>query len=269
MEVSRIWIHVTLGLRPFDAKLDEPERSGITNDRAADLLADLASQGIKHGLGALPTTSREHVRTVVVEGKDRSARTCEHGASRDDELDGRLSFGEIAREQERGHAPDDASGGRGSQVAEATEVLQRTRSRMIRRITAPSALPFMRLITGPIRPSSARAFPFLYAATALGFAERISSTAAAIALSSLVCARPSVFTIASGSPPLFHISANTCFAAVALTLPAATSRTSTPSCSGATRAPFALPPSRFSAAVSSPMTQFATAFALVGSTPTP
>ena len=71
--------------------------------------------------------------------------------------------------------------------------------------------------------------------------------------------------IAWGSPPSFHISAKISFAADPLTFPLPMSRTSTASCSDPTREAPIWTAARFSAAVRSPITQFAISLGWPGS----
>ena len=76
------------------AKLEEPERSGLADDRAADLFPYLAGQGVEDALRTLSTTARQDVRAVLVEYEDRPAGSCEDGARRHDELEGWLLIGQ-------------------------------------------------------------------------------------------------------------------------------------------------------------------------------
>ena len=102
--------------RPLVAKLDEPEKSRATNDRAAHLLPDLTRQGVEDGLRSLPASPRQDVRAVLVEREDRPTRPCEDRARRDDELERWFLIGEVAREEERSHSPDDVPGGDRGQI---------------------------------------------------------------------------------------------------------------------------------------------------------
>jgi hypothetical protein len=99
VEAPRIGIHKRIRLWAIVAKLDEPERSRFTGDRAADFLTDLTSQGVENRLGSLSVSPRQDVRTVLVEQENRTAGAAEDRARRDDELEGRLLLGQVARQE--------------------------------------------------------------------------------------------------------------------------------------------------------------------------
>ena len=66
---------------------------------------------VKVNVVASPTTAaRQDVRAVLVEYEDRPAGSCEDGAGRDDELEGRLLIGQKTREPERCDSPDHGPG---------------------------------------------------------------------------------------------------------------------------------------------------------------
>src|SRR5437667_10417330 len=108
--VARIRVRMPLRSRSVVAKLKEPEGLRLADDRAADLLADLAGEGLEHGLRLLPPTPGQYVRAVVVEHEDFAVRRGEDRADRDDELERRVSVGKKARENERGYSPNDVPG---------------------------------------------------------------------------------------------------------------------------------------------------------------
>ena len=110
MEVARIRVEVALRLRPLVAKLEEPEWSGLADDRAADLLAYLANQGVEDGLRSLSTTARQNVRAVLVEYEDRPTWPGQDSAGRHNELERRLLIGQKTREPERSDSPDHGTG---------------------------------------------------------------------------------------------------------------------------------------------------------------
>src|SRR5439155_24803058 len=107
--------------RPVVAKLEEPEGLRLTDDRAADLLADLPGQGVEHGLGLLPPTARQHVQALILEHEDHAVRCREDRANRDDQLKGRLLIGEETRENERGYSPNDVPGRYRKQVPDPAQ----------------------------------------------------------------------------------------------------------------------------------------------------
>ena len=76
--------------RAIVPELDEPERSRVANDRAADLFAYLANQGVKDRLGTLPAPAGQHMGSVLIENEDRAARSGEDRARGDDEPERRL-----------------------------------------------------------------------------------------------------------------------------------------------------------------------------------
>jgi hypothetical protein len=80
MEVARIGVRVTLGPRPVVAKLEEPERPRLADDRAADLLPYLTRQSGEKRLGSLPVSARQDVGTVLIEHEDRPAWPSQDGA---------------------------------------------------------------------------------------------------------------------------------------------------------------------------------------------
>ena len=110
MEVARIRVEVALRLGPLVAKLEEPERSGHADDRAANLLPYLAGEGVEDGLRTLSTTAGQNVRAVLVEYEDRPAWPGQDGACRHDELERRLPVGQKTGEQERSDSPDHGPG---------------------------------------------------------------------------------------------------------------------------------------------------------------
>src|SRR5439155_447207 len=79
---------------------------------------------------------------------------------------------------------------------------------------------------------------------------------------------PLVFTIASGSPPVCHISTRTAFALAPLTFPDSTRRTSAASASGAKRMPDGSTFSSLMRRRSSPVIQFAIGLGCAGSAAT-
>src|SRR5437868_15165807 len=110
MEVARIRVEVALRLGPLVAKLEEAERSGLADDRAADLLPDLAGQGVEDGLRPLSPAARQNVRAVVLEYEDRPARPGQDGAGRHDEIERRLLIGQKTKEHQRSDSPDHGPG---------------------------------------------------------------------------------------------------------------------------------------------------------------
>jgi hypothetical protein len=96
--------------RPIVPKLEEPERPGPSDDRAANLLANLAGQGVKDGLGSHSMSPGQNMRTVVVEDEDLPVFPGKNGAGRHDQIERGLLRGEVAREDEWSHSPDDAPG---------------------------------------------------------------------------------------------------------------------------------------------------------------
>ncbi len=96
--------------RPLVAKLDEPEKSRATNDRAAHLLPDLTRQSVEQRLRPLPVSAGQNMGAVFVEHEDRSAGSGQDRTSRHDELEGWFLIREVAREQKWSHSPDDRAG---------------------------------------------------------------------------------------------------------------------------------------------------------------
>ena len=112
---------MSLRLRAVVAKLDDPERSRVTNDRASDLFTDLASQSLEDRLGSLPSSPGQNVRAVFVEHEHRAARPSQDGACRHDELERRLLIGQKTREEKRSHSPDHIPGGDRGEVVDPAQ----------------------------------------------------------------------------------------------------------------------------------------------------
>ena len=119
--VARIRVRMPLRSRSVVAKLKEPEGLRLAHDRAADLLADLAGEGLEHVLRLLPPTPRQHVRALILEHEDHAVLRREHRANRDDQLKRRLLIGEEARENERGYSPNDVPGRYGNQIPDPAQ----------------------------------------------------------------------------------------------------------------------------------------------------
>src|SRR5207249_9226987 len=107
--VARIRVRMPLRSRSVVAKLKEPGGLRLADDRAADLLADLAGEGLEHVLRLLPPTPRQHVRALILEHEDHAVLRREHRANRDDEVKGRLLIGEETRENEWGRSEEHTS----------------------------------------------------------------------------------------------------------------------------------------------------------------
>ena len=112
-----------MSLRPGTvvAKLDDPEWSRVTNDRASDLFTDLASQSLEDRLGSLPASPGQNVWAVFVEHEHRATRPGEDGACRHDELERWLLIGQKAREEKRSRSPDHVSGGDRDEVVDPAQ----------------------------------------------------------------------------------------------------------------------------------------------------
>jgi len=61
-----------LGPGSLVPKLEEPERTRLAHDLAADLLADLAAQRREHGLRFLPAAAGQHVQALILEHEHRT-----------------------------------------------------------------------------------------------------------------------------------------------------------------------------------------------------
>jgi hypothetical protein len=101
---------MSLGSGPIVTELEEPERPGLADDVAADLLTDLAGEGHEYRLRRLPASSREDVRALIVENEHLAVVVHEHRARRHDQIERRLHRGEETGKDEGRHTPDDVSG---------------------------------------------------------------------------------------------------------------------------------------------------------------